>query len=167
MKKIILSLAVTLFSIASISAQKFGHVNSSQLLLSMPEVKNADAQLQAFQKDLMVKGEQMVKKFETNYNAYMEKANSGELSQIQMQTKEAELTNEQQAIQKYEVEVQQKIAEKKQQIYQPILDRVQEMIKTIGKEQGYTMIFDTSMGGLLFSKESEDLMPMLKTKLGI
>lgn len=167
MNKTLLIALVSVIGLTTISAQKFGYVNSSQLLLSLPEVKTADQQLEVYQKELITKGEQMVKKFETNYNSYMAKVNSGEFSQIQMQQSEAALSQEQQAIQKYEVEVQNKIAAKKQELYQPILTKVQNMVNTVGKEQKYTFVFDSSIGGILFAREADDLMPVLKQRLGV
>ncbi len=166
MKNFIFSLLVLCITL-TLSAQKFGYVNSSQVLLAMPDVKTADSKLESYQKDIFTKGEQMVKKFETNYNAYLAEMNSGELSQVQMQQKEAVLTSEQQAIQRYEEEVQELLANKKQELYQPILNRVQNEITNLGKELGYTMIFDTSMGGVVFAKEADDLFPALKKRLGI
>ena len=167
MKKIILTSLFIIAGLVAMQAQKFGHVNSSQLILALPEVKTADATLESYQKELFVKGEQMVKSFETAYKAYMAKANSGELSKLQMQKQEATLSAQQGKIQKYEAEVQQLLTVKKQELYQPILSKVEGAVQALGKEKGYTMIFDTSMGGLLFVEDSEDLMPILKTKLGI
>ena len=109
----------------------------------------------------------MVKSFEAEYKTYLAKVDSGELSQIDMQQKEAKLAQDQQAIQAYEVEVQNNIAAKKQELYQPILARVQSVVDAYGKEQGYSMIFDASIGGILFADLADDLMPVLKTKLGI
>ena len=77
------------------------------------------------------------------------------------------MAQEQQAIQAYEVEVQNKLAAKKQELYQPILQKVQQVVDQYGKEQGYTMIFDASIGGILFADTADDLMPALKSKLGI
>lgn len=168
MNKIIFSLLFcALGLLTNAQAQKFGYVNSSQLLLSLPEIKAADASLQEYQTELVTKGEQMVKGFETEYRAYMEKMNSGVLSQVEMQQQEGDLTQKQQTIQQYEQQVQQLIAAKKQEIYQPILSKVQDMVTQVGKENGYTMIFDASIGGILFSEESDDLMPLLKEKLGL
>ncbi len=163
----ILTLAILILLGLQLNAQKYGFVNSSQLLVSMPDVKTADAQLEAYQKQMITKGEEMVKKFETEYNTYLTKVNSGELSQIQMQQLEGQLAQEQQAIQAYEVEVQNQIAVKKQELYQPILQKVQQVVDQYGKEQGYTMIFDASIGGILFADTGDDLMPALKSKLGI
>ena len=156
-----------LAAVVAMQAQKYGHVNSSQLILALPEVKTADAALEAYQKELFAKGEEMMKAFETGYQAYVAKANSGEISKLQMQQEEGALSAQQAEIQKYEVEVQQKLASKKQELYQPILTKVQEAVEALGKSEGYTMIFDTSMGGIISMQEGDDLMPILKTKLGI
>lgn len=166
MKRII-TLAFLIILGLQLNAQKYGYVNSSQLLVNLPEVKTADSQLEAFQKQLVAKGEQMVKSFEVEYKAYLAEVDSGVLSQIDMQQKEGKLAQDQQAIQAYEVEVQNNIAAKKQELYQPILARVQSVVDAYGKEQGYSMIFDASIGGILFADTADDLMPVLKTKLGI
>ena len=163
----ILTLAFLVLLGLHLNAQKYRYVNSSQLLVNLPEVKTADSQLEAYQKQLITKGEEMVKSFETEYRAYLAKVDSGELSQIDMQQKEGKLAQDQQAIQAYEVQVQNDIAAKKQELYQPILSRVQEVVDAYGKEQGYSMIFDASIGGILFADTADDLMPVLKTKLGI
>ncbi|MBT8189484.1 MAG: OmpH family outer membrane protein [Saprospiraceae bacterium] len=157
------------FSLVAISmnAQKFGYLNSALLLSELPEVKAADSDLEAYQKQLVTSGESMVKTFEEKYQRYVQEANEGVLSQVQMQQKEAELGQEQQKIQQYEVEVQQKILQKREELYQPILDKVKVALEAIGNEQGYTMIFDASGGVLLHAKESEDVMPLVKAKLGL
>lgn len=150
-----------------INAQKFGHINSAALLLEMSEVKEADKILADFQNGLIQEGEVMVEKFKKNYEKYVVDANEGLLSAVQMAQVESELQKENQTIQKFEQEVAQKIAMKKEELYSPILNKVREALEVIGKENGYTMIFDTSTGVLLHAIESEDVTSILKTKLGI
>ena len=84
-----------------------------------------------------------------------------------MQQEEARLSAQQQEIQMYEVEVQQLLATKRQEVYQPILDKVQKVVEEVGKELGYTMVFDSGSGGLLFVQNSDDLMSVVKQRLGI
>ncbi len=160
-------LGVFLISAVSMNAQKFGYVNSAQLLAELPAVKSADSELETFQKQLMSSGEAMVKQLETKYQAYAKEAQEGLLSQVQMQKKEQELATEQQKIQQFEVEVQNKIIAKREQLYAPILDKVKVAIEAVGKEQGYTMIFDSSAGTILHASESENVMAKVKTKMGI
>lgn len=148
-------------------AQKFGYINSAQLLAELPEIKAADDQLQVYQNGLITKGQEMMKTLETNYQAYMAEAQSGSLSQVQQQQKEGELGQQQQEIQNYEYEVQNKIAVKREELYAPILEKVRKVIEEIGQEGGYTMIFDASAGGLLSADEGDDMLSLVKTKLGI
>ena len=53
MKKIVMILALaTLFSVQAAQAQKYGHVNSSEILEVMPGIDSLQIKLQAFQQDL-------------------------------------------------------------------------------------------------------------------
>jgi len=151
---------------STLFAQKFGHINSQQLLVESPLVKKADGELKIYQDGLIAKGQEMVKDFEAAYNKYVAEVEAGGLNKIQMGQREAELGKSQEAIQKYEVEVQQKIAMKREELYKPILDEAKVAIDAIGKEGNYTMIFDTGTNGLLFAVEGEDLLPKVKERLG-
>lgn len=165
MKYLLIAAACLVF--VNLQAQKFGYVNSQALLIESPEVKAADAELSSYQQELLAQGEQKVKSFETKYKSYVEAANAGTLSQIEMQQQEGELAQEQEAIRQFEVEIQQKLLTKREALYNPILDKMKNALDAIGKENGYTMIFDSSLGGLLHATEADDLMPMLKAKLGM
>ena len=37
----------------------------------------------------------------------------------------------------------------------------------MGKENGYTYIFDAGVGAVLYSQDSDDIMPLVKKKLGL
>ena len=166
-KKTFFTLLVATFCLASTSmAQKFAHINSQQLLVESPLVKTADTELAAFQEGLISVGKGMVKDFETAYGTYVAEVEAGGLSKVQMTQREEQLGKQQEAIQKYEIEVQQRIAQKREELYKPILDKAKVAIEAIGKEGSYTMIFDTSTNALLFAVESEDILPKVKAKLG-
>ncbi len=167
MKYTFLSIALTFLMSLNLNAQKFGYVNTQELLANMPDMKLADNELQKMQNDLVAKGEELVIKFEAEYKKYMAEANSGTLSKVQMQQKEEVLVAQQEEIKKFETDIQQQLANKREDLYKPIIDKVKEEIDKLGKDGGYTMIFDASGGMILHAAESEDLMPLLKTKLGI
>lgn len=149
------------------NAQKYGYINSVELLSQMSEVKAADSQLADYQQQLIAKGEQMVKALQDKYQSLSKQAESGTLSGVQIQQKEAELQTDQQDIAKYEQEVQNKILTKREELYKPILDRVKTVLDQIGAENGYTMIFDSSAGVILHASENDDVMPLMKSKLGL
>lgn len=162
-------LAIFLVTLAGlqVNGQKFGYINTQELLSQMSEMKLADNQVLALKNELVAKGEEMVIKFEAEYKAYMTEANSGTLSKVQMQQKEEVLVAKQEELKKYEAEIQQKVASKREELYKPVLEKVKSEIDLLGKTGGYTMIFDASGGMILHAAESENLMAVLKTKLGI
>ncbi len=167
MKHTFLGIIFMALTTINVNAQKFGYINTQELLANMSEMKLADNQVQALQNELIAKGEEMVIKFEADYKAYMNEANGGTLSKVQMQQKEEVLVGKQDEIKKYEADIQQKIGLKREELYKPVLDKVKAEIEKLGKEGGYTMIFDSSAGMILHAAESENLMPILKTKLGV
>jgi outer membrane protein len=166
MKQILFLLVFFALTI-SVSAQKFGYVNSQELLVSMPEIKAADAELETYQKQLMAIGQSKVAEFETEYKKYADDVQKGILSQVQIQEKEKQLTDKQSALQKYEYEMQTQLGQKREELYKPILDKVTEAIKTYGKSNGYTMIFDTGAGAILHALETDNLLVALKAQLGV
>ena len=150
---------------SSVEAQKMAYVNSGELLSGLEIVKNADKEIAALQKELLEAGQKMMTQFETNYKAYMEKANAGTLSKVQMAEEEQWLQKEQQELGMYEQEMKQKILQKRESLLTPILTKVDETIKAIGKENGYDFIFDSSLGMLLYMDKAEDLTAKVKAKL--
>lgn len=147
--------------------QKFGHLNSGNLMEEMPEVAIADSMLVKYQDSLAVKGQAMMKKFETEYQAYIEEANKGTLPPVEQQKKEASLQKQQQDIEAYRQEMDEKIGLRRQTYLRPILTRVNDAIKMVGKENNYAFIFDTSTGATLYALESEDVTKLVKAKLGM
>ena len=167
-KHLFISIAIILLTVPVLSAQKFGHLNSRMLLMEMPEIKNADSEIEAYQKTLLAKGETMVKAFEAKYNDYVALADAGSLSSLEMQKKEADQGTEQNKIREYEVEMQNLLGQKREELYKPLLDKVKLIIEKIGKDNGYTMIFDTSVAGaIVHAEDSDDIIELVKSELGI
>lgn len=152
----------------SLIAQKFGHLNSGNLLSLLPEAQKADEQLVALQETLLKDYDTKLKDFRARGSKFMQDAQSGALSQVQIQEQQTKLEAEQQALAQEEQSIIAQVQKKRQELLEPILTRVDEVIQVIGKEGNYTMIFDTSkINAILFVEEADDLMPLVKERLGI
>ena len=170
MKKIALMLAFGLMTATSTFAAneaglKLGYVNSQELLSVMPEMTKADADLKAFAKQYQDQLETMGKEFEKKGTEYQtgEKAMSDAVKTV----KQKELQDLENRIREYQSSAQEKIGKKKEDLYKPILEKAEKAIKDVAKEKGYSYVFDASGGGLLYANDSDNLLPMVKTKLGI
>lgn len=159
-------LLVTMFSTAELAeAQKFGYVNSAAILAEMPEVKQAEANLEALQKQLQKKGQGMVEKFQQDYMSIQQKAEQGELSPKQQEEEAQKLKERELEIAQFEQEMVQTMQDKRNELLEPIYDKVNGAIKAVAEENGYTMIFDQSV--LLYREDSQDVSAQVKSKLGI
>lgn len=61
MNKILKSLFIglALIAVSSLQAQKFGYINSAELLAEVPAVKAADSELETYQAQLVKSGEEL------------------------------------------------------------------------------------------------------------
>ncbi|MEZ4907740.1 MAG: OmpH family outer membrane protein [Saprospiraceae bacterium] len=79
----------------------------------------------------------------------------------------AKLKADEEELQKFDQESQQKIVDKSDELLKPIRDKVQNAIDEVAKEGGYQYVFDASMGFILYADESTDIGDAVKAKLGI
>ncbi len=172
MKRII-SIAVLIVVIAfagkNAMAQsfKFGHINSDELIQSMPEYDSATVKLEKFRKELVNALELMGVELNNKNEAYQKDAKN--LSDIVKQTKEQELVDMQKRIQDFQNNAQTQLQNKQTEVFQPIYAKVDKAIKDVGKENGFLYVFDVAKGALLYFDESKSInvMPLVKTKLGL
>lgn len=160
-------LFVGIFATSSFS-QKFGYVNSAAILVKVPATKSADETLKTYQDDLVKKGEEMAKKLQAEYKTFAKAYQGGTMPPVEAQKKQQALEKQQQDIVAYEQEVLTKLEQKRQELFEPILKRVEEAIQSVGKEGGYTFIFDTSVPNtILFVEEKDDVSSIVMAKLGL
>lgn len=153
---------------SQLHAQKFGHLNLGNLLEGMPDREQADKELIAYRDELGNKAAAMEEKLQKAVQELYAQIEQGTISQLQVQERQQTLQQEQQELQKYEQESLLNMEKKRRELLGPILDKVQSAIDAVGKENNYQFIFDSSvMNALLFAKESEDVMPLVKAKLGL
>lgn len=146
-------------------AQKFGYLNSAAILSEMPEVKQADANLEALQKQLQKKGQGMVEQLQKDYTAIQQRIERGELSPKQQEEEAAKLKAREQEIGQFEQDMAKQLQDKRNELLQPIYDKVNKAIADVAKENGFQFIFD--QGVLLYSEDTQDVSKLVKAKLGI
>lgn len=158
-------LFLMVFAAAFVNAQKLGYVNSQAILSELPEVKQAEANLEAHKNAMQKKGQQMVTNLQNKYAALQQKEQRGEMSPKQLEEEAKVLKAEEQKIAAYEQQMQTEIMQKQEKLLKPILDRVKKAIDDVAKEQGYTYIFDSIGGFILYANEKNDVSDLVKAKL--
>lgn len=168
MKKIILLVACTiaLFS-SSVNAQglKIGHINSQELLSMMPEIKKAETDLKAYAKSFEDQLETMSKEYQKKMGEYQ--AQEKTMTDAVKEVKQKEITDLGTRIESTQKSAEEKVVAKKQDIFKPILDKAEKAIKDVAKEKGFDYVFDVSTGSVLVTRDADNMLPLVKAKLGI
>lgn len=148
-------------------AQDFAYCDMDQLFASLPEMKEAEARSAAYVNELEKQLYVMQVEYESKSTEY--KNNAATLSELVKQVKEKELESLNQHIQEFTVQAQNDFANKKAELNKPIQEKVSKAIQDIAKEKGYKYVFDSakSTGVLLYADPADDIMPLVKAKLGI
>lgn len=169
MKNTIKSIVAVAFTFVAmgLSAQvKLGHIDSQKLIQAMPEMAAAQKTMQdkqdVFEKDLT----RMKEEFTTKLNEYSQNAKT--YSDTDRADKEQDLQNLQQRIQRYQENALDELEKTQKDLMQPIMDKAMNAIKEVGKENGFSYIYDMSAGIILYAADNtEDVLPLVKKKLGL
>lgn len=161
-------LAVILFTFAGVvNAQKFGYVNSVAILNEMPEMRQLRSTLEAFQTILKKDGEAKVATYKQEEQAALQKKQRGEMTPKEEEEVMKKLQKMQEEIYAYGQKMEDDLAKKQQDEMQPILDKVNNAIQAVAKEEGYQYIFDIQSGVILYADETTDITHLVKAKLGM
>ncbi len=169
MKKVIkLTLAVVLvMSSTSLFAQKFGRINTQEIVAAMPEMKEMQTNLEQFGKTLSEGVEAISVEFQTKYQEYQKNYES--LSEAIREMKAKELQDLQARREQYQQAAQQDYERKYSELLSPIVEKAKAAIDKVSAAGGYLAVFDTSVGSLAYFDEAAltDIAPAVRAELGI
>jgi outer membrane protein len=170
MRNLMKFVAVVLFVgiTASVNAQtqKFGHIDLQALIQIMPERAAAETQFNTFQSDLEDIFGEMQKDLQTKMAEFEALGDSA--SEIKKNAKIAEIQDMQQRIQNYQQTAQAQLQQKQTEVLKPVFDKAEAAIGEVAKEKGLLYVFDIGTKVVLYkSNDSMDVLPLVKTKLGI
>ena len=165
LKKVLLPFFISILFVQYVTSQtKIGHINTQELIMSMPEMNIIQSEL-----------EKLLKEYSKEYT-FMEKTvkskNDQYLSEYDSQTEEINKTRNEEirssllTINEFKKEIQILLNKKETELIKPIKDKVNEAIIKVSKEKGFNYVLDSTNGqGLLFTN-GEDLMSDVKVELG-
>jgi outer membrane protein len=95
-------------------------------------------------------------------------ANAESMSNLVKQSKEKELVDLESRITAFQSNAEESFDAKRAELLQPLLEKIQNAINAVGKEKGYTYIFDTATGATVYiGTDAVDVTKDVKAKLGV
>lgn len=162
MKKILVVLALVMPML--VSAQKYGHVNSTELFQQMPEVAKVKAQMDTLNSQYENQLTMMQEEFQKKYQEYQQ--NEATMADAIKQLRQQELQEMQGRIQTFYQTAEQDLQKKQQELLAPVHEKLIKAIKAVGEREGYTYIFD-SAALVYIADNATDASPAVRKELGI
>jgi len=168
MKKIVTVLVVVMGLVMagnSTKAQgKIGYVSLQELVPSMPEYKKADTAMNDFQSALGQQFDDMRREF-NEQDSLLNAKDTSKYTKAQLELKRKNLGELYQKLQGWQQTAQQMSQQKQQELLAPITKKATDAIQAVAKENGYAYIMSKEQ--LLVSPPADDILPLVKKKLGI
>ena len=130
----------------------------------MPELKDVQARMDSLNKQYENLLMNMQEEYQKKLQDYQQKQST--MPDAMRQIQEEELYSMQQRLQTTYQTAQQDVEQKRGEYLKPINERMSKAIQEVGAANNYTYIFD-SVAAVYISPEADDVMPLVKAKLGI
>ena len=166
MKKIRISLIALLlvFSFSTFAQSKIAHINTTELVASMPEMNDAKTELEklakTYETDIQTMAAELqskVKQYDTEAAAQTDEENAKRLQEVQ---------GMEQSIRQYQAQAQQELQKKEFDLLKPITEKAQAAISKVADVMGFDYVLDSTQGQGVIIANGADLMIEVKKELG-
>ena len=158
----VLSLGVLGFAQAQ---SKVAHINSTDLIQAMPEMKSAQAQMEKLGKTYEADIKDMATQLDTKAKQYDSEAATRTTEQNAKRAQE--LQTMENNIRQYQAQAQRDMQQKEMDLLQPITEKAKAAILKVARAQGYEYVLDSSQGNGVIMADGKDLLNDVKKELGI
>lgn len=164
-KKIAVAFVLFIAATSFVNAQsKVAHIDVTQLLSQMPEMKSAEAELKKLQEtynaDIQASMTELRNKFTQYQNEAAAKSKEeNDKRALELQGFEKNIGEAQQA-------AQQEFQKKQGELFAPISEKAKAAIEKVAAAQGYDYVIDAQAGGGLIVAKGKDLLVDVKKDLG-
>ncbi len=167
MKNLVIMLALALTTAPAAFAQtvKLGHIDRQKLMLLLPERKTAETKMQAFAKTLDDRLKAMGAEYQAKVADVQSRADA--MTQTEKDVAVREIGELEQRIQSAQQKAQEDLDKQEEELLKPMVEKTNAAISDVAAANNFTYIFDTSTGFVLYYETGEDIMGLVKAKLGV
>ncbi|MGC6438314.1 MAG: OmpH family outer membrane protein [Flavobacteriaceae bacterium] len=162
-----LLLIATFILAGGISTQaqsKVAHIDTQELVESMPEMKSAKSELEklakTYETDIQAMATELqnkIKQYDAESSTKTDEENGKRLQEVQSM---------EQSIRQYQAQAQQDLQKKELELLKPITEKAKNAILKVGNAQGFDYILDSSQGQGVIMANGKNLLADVKSELG-
>ncbi|MDX1331633.1 MAG: OmpH family outer membrane protein [Robiginitalea sp.] len=164
-KKVAVAVVLFIAATSFVQAQsKIAHINVTELLSQMPEMKAAQAELKKLEETYRADIQSSLDELKNKLTQYNNEASA--MSQEENQKRALELQGFERNIGEAQQAAQQELAKKQSELFEPISKKAKDAIEKVAAAQGYDYVVDASPGAGVIVAKGKDLLPDVKQELG-
>ncbi|MBW2962419.1 OmpH family outer membrane protein [Mesonia aestuariivivens] len=167
-KTVLIALSFVFGTVALTQAQtsKVAHINTQELIESMPAYKSAMSQLEKLESTYRADIDDMYKEAQSKNQRYQQEA----VNQTEEENakRAQELQQQQQKIVQFQQNAQKELQKKESDLLKPVYEKARTSIQKVARAKGYDYVLDstTGAGGVILA-DGYSLMTDVKKDLGI
>ena len=162
-KTLLLATVLCITTIGFTQAQsKVAHINTQELIASMPVAKKAQSEIEALGKTYQTDIQASITEYQNTVKQYDAEASTKTAEENQ--TRMVELQEKQQRIQQFRTDAQKDLADKEADLFKPIQEAAMKAINEVAKAQGYQYVLDRAT---LIVADGDDILADVKKQMGI
>ena len=164
MKKLFLAILVAIPMLAVAQSSKFGVVNTQAVMEAMPDVKTVNEQVEAASKKYEDEFQKLNAQMDKEYADFQ--ALDASTPESIKQRREQEIQELYQKLQQFRVTASQDLQRQHEQLMAPVVNKITTAINAVGKENGFTFIFESTQP-IYTGDDVTDVTPLVKKNLGL
>ncbi|MFS4467007.1 OmpH family outer membrane protein [Maribacter sp. 2210JD10-5] len=164
-KRIAVALMLFVAATSFVNAQsKVAHIDVTQLLAAMPEMKAAEAELKKLSETYQADIQASMTELRNKYTQYQNEAASK--SKEENEKRAVELQGMEKTVGEFQQNAQQEIQKKQAELFAPISEKAKAAIDKVAAAQGFDYVIDSQPQGGLIVAKGKDLLADVKKELG-
>lgn len=165
MTKLILSALFASMVTFGAQAQKYGYINSGEILDAMPEVKAVNTQLDSFGKTMRDEIKLKSDKLQDDSKKFSTRSGTGNIPQAEYDKEVARLEAAQKEISNLESELNKAMDAKQQELMKPVYDKLNGAVRQVAVEKGASGVFFSDV--FAYADDTINFTAAVKAKLGL
>ncbi len=158
----ILFLGATAFTNAQ---SKVAHIDTQELIASMPDMIAAQNQLQRLQKTYEQDIQTMAVELQNKMKQYQAEASTKTDAENERRAQEVQSMRDN--VLKYEQNAQKDMGTKQESLLRPIMEKARVAIQKVARAKGYQYVIDSTTGSGLILADGPNLLDDVKKELGM
>lgn len=165
MKKLCLAFVLMCISVAATAQTKVGTIDAEFILSQMPEAADINKGLEEYNEELKSNLQATIKEHDSLVKNYQ--AQVADFTEEQKKQEENQIISLENDIQNFRQKASVMIQMKRNQLSQPLYQKIDKAMMEVIQEEGYTQIFHAGGNDLAFADERYDITEKVIKKLGL